>query len=652
MFALSVIITAYQAEKTIATAINSVLNTVRKNEIEIVVVDDCSKDNTCDIVRQMQKTNSNINLYLMEMNSGSPSAPRNYGIKMAQGEYITFLDDDDEFVADNLMEMLDEVKAKESDFAKGYLITKDGETVSICNKIFECGQNKKEIIKNIVSYQSTTNDFIVKKNLLLKNKIEYRTGLKIGEDTVFILNILIKAQNPIYIDNYFLIYNKRANDITNLSSTQNVSDKEVNHQLTAWECAEELMNKIGFSYYDLRLHAGFRNLLLSVVRYSYGISEETYKRLHKFAVKTNFNIKHSVNLSKRYQELYDAILSGDYNRYCNVSKRRLLINGYDLKFIMPLVKYFEENYNVKVDEWTGHNQHDAGKSKNMAEWADIIWCEWLLGNSVFYSKIKNKNQRLVIRAHRFELFRDFGSNVNWNNVDMIFTVSYYYFEQFISKFNIPRNKMRLLSNYVEDSIYSTQKTPDSVYNVGIVGILPKRKGFLRGLEILKILKERNNKFKLYVMGKSYTEIPWIKNNPNEWEYYMKCQKYIEENNLKDNVVFGGYVERQNLYNNIGYVLSLSDSEEPESFHLAPAEASCSGSMALILRWTGVEYIYPESIIRENIDEIADDILRASEDREYYKRESESFRQYVLKNYSLNNFMEELKNYMVHLRIVG
>ena len=63
----------------------------------------------------------------------------------------------------------------------------------------------------------------------------------------------------------------------------------------------------------------------------------------------------------------------------------------------------EKYYSIQVDEWTGHELHDPQRSKNLLEWADIIFCEWLLGNAVWYANNKKDHQKLIVRLHRFEL---------------------------------------------------------------------------------------------------------------------------------------------------------------------------------------------------------------------------------------------------------
>ena len=114
-----------------------------------------------------------------------------------------------------------------------------------------------------------------------------------------------------------------------------------------------------------------------------------------------------------------------------------------LNLLNRFLKYLNDDYNIQIDEWKGHDIHDKQKSNELLNWADFIFCEWLLGNSVWYSQRKMKHQKLIIRAYKFELTRDFGNQINYSQVDKIIAVSYY-LELFAKKFSIPREKMVLL----------------------------------------------------------------------------------------------------------------------------------------------------------------------------------------------------------------
>jgi glycosyltransferase involved in cell wall biosynthesis len=101
---ISVIIPTYNGEKFIGRAIESVLNQTFKN-FELIVIDDGSTDNTKGIVMEYQKKDERIK-YLWEENFGGPARPYNLALKQCQGEYIAFLDHDDEWFPEKLEKQL------------------------------------------------------------------------------------------------------------------------------------------------------------------------------------------------------------------------------------------------------------------------------------------------------------------------------------------------------------------------------------------------------------------------------------------------------------------------------------------------------------------------------------------------------------------
>lgn len=90
---VSIVTPAYNVEKYIEETINSVLNQTYQNW-EMIIVEDCSKDRTYDIIQKFSKEDKRIKLFKNEKNSGV-SFTRNRAIDMAKGKYISFLDADD-----------------------------------------------------------------------------------------------------------------------------------------------------------------------------------------------------------------------------------------------------------------------------------------------------------------------------------------------------------------------------------------------------------------------------------------------------------------------------------------------------------------------------------------------------------------------------
>lgn len=91
---VSVVMPAYNVEKYISEAIDSIISQTYK-DWELIIVDDCSKDGTCDIVERYVEKYSNIKLIKREENSGNPRIPRCDGILVAHGDFICPIDSDD-----------------------------------------------------------------------------------------------------------------------------------------------------------------------------------------------------------------------------------------------------------------------------------------------------------------------------------------------------------------------------------------------------------------------------------------------------------------------------------------------------------------------------------------------------------------------------
>ena len=90
---VSVVVPTYNRSEAVRLAVTSVLAQNHKNT-EVVVIDDCSPDNTSKVLLGLVRQDSRVRMFRTPRNSGV-SAARNMGILQSRGEYITFLDDDD-----------------------------------------------------------------------------------------------------------------------------------------------------------------------------------------------------------------------------------------------------------------------------------------------------------------------------------------------------------------------------------------------------------------------------------------------------------------------------------------------------------------------------------------------------------------------------
>lgn len=112
---VSIITPCYNAASVLSETIESVLAQTYA-EWEMIVVDDCSTDDSAVVVAGYAKKDSRIRYLKTDAPSGSPSMPRNMGIEAARGKYIAFLDADDLWLPEKLAEQMAFLREKECRF--------------------------------------------------------------------------------------------------------------------------------------------------------------------------------------------------------------------------------------------------------------------------------------------------------------------------------------------------------------------------------------------------------------------------------------------------------------------------------------------------------------------------------------------------------
>tara|TARA_Y100001954_G_C15823143_1_gene610941 strand:+ start:4921 stop:5976 length:1056 start_codon:yes stop_codon:yes gene_type:complete len=287
----------------------------------------------------------------------------------------------------------------------------------------------------------------------------------------------------------------------------------------------------------------------------------------------------------------------------------ILFAGHNFHFIESLAnKFSTEGHRVIFDEWTGHNNHDLEESFAKLGQANIIICEWALGNSVWYSKHVNKYQKLYIRFHRQEIETEFPAKIQWSSVNNIIFVSSHFLTKACSKFDIPQKKAMFIPNYVDTQQYTTTKASGSRYNLGIIGIVPRMKRFDLALNLLKQLRQIEPRFNLRVKGKLPGDYPWMVKREEEMKWYEhQFSRINEDKHLSSAVHFDGWGDDvPEWLEGINFILSVSDFE---GTHQAVAEGAASGAVPVILSWQGAKATYPHAWCHENLDSMAESILK-------------------------------------------
>ncbi|HHD2971041.1 glycosyltransferase [Clostridium perfringens] len=183
---ISIITASYNAERFIKNTIESVLKQTYQNW-EMIIIDDCSSDNTESIVNRYVELDKRIKFFKLEKNSGAAIA-RNLGINKANGEFIAFLDSDDLWDENKLEKQIEFMKERKIGFSfTGYRLMKEnGELL-----------NKEIMVPEKVDYNSLLKNTIIGcLTVMIDKRIigEFKMPeLRAGQDTATWLSILRKG---------------------------------------------------------------------------------------------------------------------------------------------------------------------------------------------------------------------------------------------------------------------------------------------------------------------------------------------------------------------------------------------------------------------------------------------------------------------------
>lgn len=221
---ISVIVPVYNGEKFIEQCIDSITNQTLKN-IEILIINDGSKDNTLNIIESIAKKDSRVKV-LNQKNSGV-SAARNNGISKSLGKYIAFVDADD-YIDETMYEKM---YKKAEEFNSDIVICNVNDVLN-GNKKISLNLNEGIIdIKSLTEKEFLSNEYfnlgtavwhkIFKSKLIKENKIKFINYSEVAsEDTLFNYEAMLKAKRLYCIDEALYDYKISENSLTKSKSAK------------------------------------------------------------------------------------------------------------------------------------------------------------------------------------------------------------------------------------------------------------------------------------------------------------------------------------------------------------------------------------------------------------------------------------------------
>jgi len=184
---VTTIIPMYNAEGTIISALNSVSNQLYQGEIEVIIINDGSSDNSEMVVKQYIELNQagNISFQLISQKNNGVSSARNVGINNSSGEYIAFLDSDDMWHPQKIELLMIELKLNEIDVL-GHAYT--------LNDNFKDSFKKNILLSKISFFSLLAKNFATTPSVIVKRSaIElFNENMKYTEDHDLWLRISLK----------------------------------------------------------------------------------------------------------------------------------------------------------------------------------------------------------------------------------------------------------------------------------------------------------------------------------------------------------------------------------------------------------------------------------------------------------------------------
>lgn len=232
---VSVITPVYNVEKYIDKTLESIFAQTYK-DIEIVLVDDCSKDNSAQIIAKYKEKHPEIIYFLQPKNMGAGAA-RNKALELASGQYVAFLDSDDFWLPKKTEKQIKLMKKKKSPFSYAAIemMDEEGKTIKGKRNLKETCDYKYLLHNTIIA----TSSVIVDRSMLGDFRMPLRRG---GQDYATWLSLLRNGAVACGINETLVRYRVGSNS---LSSNKFKSIKQV------WEIQtqDEHINKIAAAFH-------------------------------------------------------------------------------------------------------------------------------------------------------------------------------------------------------------------------------------------------------------------------------------------------------------------------------------------------------------------------------------------------------------------
>lgn len=209
---VSIIVPIYNSENFLEKCINSLISQTYSN-IEIIAINDGSKDDSLKILKRLAKKDQRIKIIDKENTGVSDS--RNKGLDIASGDLIMFCDSDDWYETDTVEKSVRFISNNDCLRYNERIVYSNGKIINTFSKIKK--ENPSLIIHGMLNFDIKAHifNFVYKKSIIDKYSIRFDTKLCYLEDEHFIINYMNKINTIKFIDDNLYNYYENLNSVTN-----------------------------------------------------------------------------------------------------------------------------------------------------------------------------------------------------------------------------------------------------------------------------------------------------------------------------------------------------------------------------------------------------------------------------------------------------
>lgn len=303
---ISIIVPVFNVEKYVSKCIDSILAQTYEN-IEIILIDDGSTDNSYEICKEYENKYNNIKLY--HKSNGGLSSARNKGIKESHGDFITFVDSDDELDSNFIKILYYNLIESNAEISVGKL------KKIYNNNISECEKNNVKIISDnydIIKEFTENEDYYacgLLYNKTLFNDIEFPVG-KYYEDIGTTHKLFLKAKIVCYTSYDGYLYFIRNNSISMSHSYKKIVD--------GIEAVLNMYNNINEKYPKMKenIISSVNSLVVFLYTYyknNYDVDDNTKPEMVK---------KQLVNICGKKYKIFFALNLKNKLKYIDITMKR------------------------------------------------------------------------------------------------------------------------------------------------------------------------------------------------------------------------------------------------------------------------------------------------------------------------------------------